>query len=82
MTIMPFDAKKEETAVEPLAYEQLTGSFVDQKRFNVIEREKLEQVLLERESGRWRWALLQLVGLTAVAYLTSLLVYQLGRLVV
>jgi ferrous iron transport protein B len=34
-----------------------------------------------RESGRWRWALLQLGGLTAVAYLVSLAVYQLGRLV-
>ncbi|MCC6131036.1 MAG: ferrous iron transport protein B [Acidobacteria bacterium] len=35
-----------------------------------------------RESGRWRWALLQLFGLTVIAYLTSLGVYQLGRLVV
>lgn len=34
-----------------------------------------------RESGRWRWALLQLGGLTAIAYVLSLLVYQLGRLV-
>jgi ferrous iron transport protein B len=35
-----------------------------------------------RESGRWRWALLQLFGLTAIAYLASLFVYQLGRLIV
>jgi ferrous iron transport protein B len=33
-----------------------------------------------RESGRWRWALLQFGGLTAIAYLVSLVVYQLGRL--
>ena len=33
-----------------------------------------------RESGRWRWALLQLGGLTTIAYLLSLLVYQVGRL--
>jgi ferrous iron transport protein B len=33
-----------------------------------------------RESGSWKWALLQLGGLTAVAYLISLVVYQLGRL--
>ncbi len=33
-----------------------------------------------RESGRWRWALLQFGGLTAIAYLLSLVVYQLGRL--
>ena len=34
-----------------------------------------------RESGSWRWALLQLGGLTAVAYLVSLVFYQVGRLV-
>ena len=33
-----------------------------------------------RESGSWRWALLQLGGLTGVAYLISLLTFQLGRL--
>ncbi len=33
-----------------------------------------------RESGRWRWALLQLFGLTAVAWLVSFAVYQVGRL--
>ncbi|MBK9376672.1 MAG: ferrous iron transport protein B [Holophagales bacterium] len=35
----------------------------------------------KRESGRWRWALLQLFGLTAIAWLVSFLVYQGGRLV-
>lgn len=34
-----------------------------------------------RESGRWRWALLQLLGLTTIAYVVSFTVYQLGRLV-
>ena len=34
-----------------------------------------------RESGSWRWALLQLGGLTAVAYLVSLVFYQVGRLI-
>jgi ferrous iron transport protein B len=33
-----------------------------------------------RESGHWRWALLQLGGLTAIAYVLSLVVYQLGSL--
>jgi len=33
-----------------------------------------------RESGSWKWALLQLGGLTAVAYLISLVVFQTGRL--
>ena len=34
-----------------------------------------------RESGSWKWAALQLVGLTAVAYGVSLVVYQVGRLI-
>ena len=33
-----------------------------------------------RESHSWRWALLQVVGYTAVAYVATLLVYQGGRL--
>jgi ferrous iron transport protein B len=33
-----------------------------------------------RESGSWRWALLQLGGLTGIAYLLSLVVFQIGRL--
>ncbi len=31
-----------------------------------------------RESGSWKWALLQFWGLTAVGYLVALLVYQIG----
>lgn len=38
-------------------------------------------VVTRRESGRWRWALLQFGGLTGIAYLASLLVHQLGRLI-
>ncbi|MBL6976090.1 MAG: ferrous iron transport protein B [Deltaproteobacteria bacterium] len=33
-----------------------------------------------RESGRWKWALLQLGGLTAVAWMISFSVYQIGSL--
>ncbi len=33
----------------------------------------------KRESGSWKWAFLQLGGLTAIAYLISTLVYQIGR---
>jgi ferrous iron transport protein B len=33
-----------------------------------------------RESGSWKWAALQLGGLTAVGYLISLACYQIGRL--
>jgi ferrous iron transport protein B len=35
-----------------------------------------------KESGQWRWALLQLGGLTVLAYLTTLIVYQVGSLIV
>lgn len=33
----------------------------------------------KRESGSWKWALLQLAGLTALAYFVTLIVYQIGR---
>jgi ferrous iron transport protein B len=38
--------------------------------------------ITRRESGSWRWALLQLGGLTAAGYLLSLAVFQIGRLFV
>jgi ferrous iron transport protein B len=38
-------------------------------------------VVTRRESGRWLWALLQFGGLTGIAYVTALIVYQLGRLI-
>jgi len=34
-----------------------------------------------KESGAWKWALLQFFGLTAIAYVATLLVYQTGRLI-
>ena len=37
-------------------------------------------VVTRRESGKWRYALLQLGGLTGIAYVLSLVVYQVGRL--
>lgn len=33
-----------------------------------------------RESGRWKWALLQFGGLTVIAYVLALLVFQIGSL--
>lgn len=33
-----------------------------------------------RESGSWRWAALQYLGLTVLAYAVTLMVYQVGRL--
>ena len=32
----------------------------------------------KRESGQWRWALLQLVGLTVLAFVVTVVVYQVG----
>jgi ferrous iron transport protein B len=37
--------------------------------------------ITRKESGAWKWALLQFFGLTAIAYAATLLVYQTGRLV-
>ena len=34
-----------------------------------------------KESGAWKWALLQFFGLTAIAYVMTLLVYQIGGLI-
>ena len=33
----------------------------------------------KRESNSWRWALFQLGGLTAMAYVLTLVVYQVGK---
>ncbi|MBT3182673.1 MAG: ferrous iron transport protein B [Deltaproteobacteria bacterium] len=35
-------------------------------------------VMTKRESGSWKWAIFQLVGLTMLAYLITLIVYQVG----
>jgi ferrous iron transport protein B len=36
--------------------------------------------ITKRESNSWKWAMFQLVGLTVMAYVLTLLVYQIGRL--
>ncbi len=38
--------------------------------------------ITRRESGSWKWAMLQLGGLTGIAYGLTLLVYQIGKLFV
>jgi len=35
-----------------------------------------------QETGLWRWAVLQLAGLTVLAYIITLAVYQVGRIFV
>ena len=36
--------------------------------------------VVRQESGRWRWALLQLGGLTFMAFILCTIVFQVGRL--
>lgn len=38
--------------------------------------------MTRQETGSWRWALLQLFGLTILAYIITFAVYQVGRLFV
>jgi ferrous iron transport protein B len=38
-------------------------------------------VVTRREAGSWRWAWLQFGGLTVLAYIVSLVVYQVGRII-
>lgn len=37
-------------------------------------------VITRRESGAWKWAIFQYLGLTVLAYVVTLMVYQTGRL--
>lgn len=36
--------------------------------------------IVKRESNSWKWAFFQLTGMTAVAYIITLIIYQTGRL--
>lgn len=38
--------------------------------------------IMRRESGRWFYAIAQFAGLTALAYVVTLLVFQIGRLII
>jgi hypothetical protein len=50
VSILPFESRQKSTSsLTQLAYEQLISSFVDHKRFSVVERAKLEQVLIEQK---------------------------------
>ena len=51
-TLLPFDITQGDVSLGHRAYDLLTESFVEQKRFNVIERAKLEQVLLEQKLAK------------------------------
>jgi curli biogenesis system outer membrane secretion channel CsgG len=50
ITILPFEiSQKRSHLLTELAYEHMTNSFLSQGRFSVIERAKLEQILLEHK---------------------------------
>ncbi len=51
-TLLPFDITKGNASLGNRAYDLLIDSFVEQKRFNVIERAKLEQILLEQKLAK------------------------------
>lgn len=51
ITVLPFDGGQAADRVR-LAYDQLVGAFVEQKRFSIVERSKLEQILLEQKLTR------------------------------
>ena len=51
-TLLPFDITQGDVSLGHRAYDLLTESFVEQKRFNVIERAKLEQILLEQKLAK------------------------------
>jgi ferrous iron transport protein B len=36
--------------------------------------------MTRQETGSWRWAIFQFLGLTALAYGVTLIVYQVGRI--
>ena len=62
------------------AYSPLTGLCVI--LFILIAMPCLATVVAtRRESGSWRWAIAQMVGLTAVAWLLVTVVYQVGSLI-
>ncbi|TAN38345.1 MAG: hypothetical protein EPN25_13900 [Nitrospirae bacterium] len=52
ITVLPFESRQKNPGYSDLAYDHLIGSFVDQKRFSIIERAKLEQVLQEQKLTR------------------------------
>jgi len=37
--------------------------------------------VVKRESGSWKWAAIQFVGLTCLAYLITLFVFQIGNMI-
>jgi hypothetical protein len=54
ISVLPFDVPQKGHENVQLAYDFLIGSFLDQNRFSVVERAKLEQVLQEQKLTKAR----------------------------
>ena len=47
VAVLPFDHKGDDSPIGELIHDQMIDSFLEQKRFNVVERKKIEAVLRE-----------------------------------
>jgi hypothetical protein len=52
LSVLPFNGKIKNTTVQDMADDFLVAALVDQKRFQIVEREKLKQILQEQKLSR------------------------------
>ena len=52
LSVLPIDGRQAGPDITRLAYDRLIDAFVEQKRFSVIERAKLEQILMEHKLAK------------------------------
>ncbi len=52
LSILPFNGKIKNSSVQEMADDFLVAAIVDQKRFQVVEREKLKQILQEQKLAK------------------------------
>lgn len=52
LSVLPFNGKIKNTTVQDMADDFLVAALVDQKRFQIVEREKLKQILQEQKLSK------------------------------
>jgi hypothetical protein len=52
LSVLPFNGKIKNTTVQEMADDFLVAALVDQKRFQIVEREKLRQILQEQKLSK------------------------------
>jgi len=52
LSVLPFNGKIKNTTVQDMADDFLVAALVDQKRFQIVEREKLKQILQEQKLAK------------------------------